>query len=363
MLKNNKGKLLLSSLVILLPALFGLAVWDRLPEQMATHWGMDGQVDGWSGRWLAVLVLPLSLLLGHWFCLFWTARDPKNRSQSRKIFDLVLWICPTVSLLAGGMIYSAALGMKWSVISICSLGMGVLFLAIGNYLPKCRQNNVIGIRIKWTLENEENWRATHRVSGKLWVAGGALFMACALLPDSVSVWAWLVLIVLLAVIPTAYSYHYYKKQVAEGAVFTPAPQSKANKLLSKFTLAVIAVVLAGTVFLLFTGEISLSCGEAAFTVKATYWPGQTVEYAAVDSVEYREAEQAGTRTYGLGSFRLLAGAFRNEDLGTYTRYSYTKCDACVLLRCGEKVLVIGGQDEESTWEIYALLSEKTGAAV
>ncbi|MBO7171229.1 MAG: DUF1648 domain-containing protein, partial [Clostridia bacterium] len=46
MIKQNKWKILISSIVILLPMLFGLIMWDRLPEQMAIHWGLAGEADG-----------------------------------------------------------------------------------------------------------------------------------------------------------------------------------------------------------------------------------------------------------------------------------------------------------------------------
>ena len=48
MIKQNKWKILISSIVILLPMLFGLIMWNRLPEQMAIHWGLAGEADAKS---------------------------------------------------------------------------------------------------------------------------------------------------------------------------------------------------------------------------------------------------------------------------------------------------------------------------
>ena len=45
--------------------------------------------------------------------------------------------------------------------AVIYFGTGLLFMIIGNYLPKVKQNNTIGIRVVWTLQDEENWSATH----------------------------------------------------------------------------------------------------------------------------------------------------------------------------------------------------------
>lgn len=211
MIKHNRWTLLASSILILLPIVFGLVFWNRLPEQMPTHWGIDGTVNGWSSRPFAVFGLPALLLLLHWVCVFFTAKDPKNKGQNGKVFTLVLWTTPIISLFTGGMMYAAALGKEVQPSGFTALLLGCIFLAVGNYLPKCRQNHTIGIKVKWTLENEENWNATHRFGGKIWVMGGLLLLACAFLPDPAIILATLSIIPMLVVLPFAYSYRYHKK--------------------------------------------------------------------------------------------------------------------------------------------------------
>ena len=218
MLKENKRNLLISSAVILLPVVFGLIFWDKLPEQMATHWGFDGQADGWSSRGFTVFALPLLMLALHWLCAFVTSRDPKNQGQNKKVFGIVLWIAPVVALFANGMTYAVALGKEFQPILFTNLLLGTVFVIVGNYLPKCRQNYTIGIKVKWTLENEENWNATHRIGGKLWVIGGLVLMACVFLPETIAPWVMVVSIVALSVVPILYSYRYHKKQVRDGTI-------------------------------------------------------------------------------------------------------------------------------------------------
>ena len=74
-------------------------------------------------------------------------------------------------------------------------GIGVLFMIIGNYLPKCKQNYTMGIKLPWTLDDEENWNRTHRFAGFLWVAGGVVIAINAFLK-----WEWLFLVVVFAMV-------------------------------------------------------------------------------------------------------------------------------------------------------------------
>ncbi len=212
MIKNNRLKIIISSVITLLPMLFGGIFWNSLPEKVATHWNINGEADGWGSKSFAVFGLPLIMLALHLFCIIFTAVDPKNKNQNKKVFGIVLWICPVMSLFASGAVFATAFGKKFDIETLTLLLIGLMFVVLGNYLPKCKQNYTIGIKVMWALENEENWNATHRISGKLWVVGGLIMMACVFLPKGVLPWVLLVLMTFLAVFPVVYSYMYHKKQ-------------------------------------------------------------------------------------------------------------------------------------------------------
>lgn len=360
MIKKNKGKLLITSLVVLLPIAAGLLLWDRLPERMATHWGMSGTADGWSGKAFAVFFMPLFLLALHWVCIAATAADPKNKGQSRKAMGLVFWIVPVLSLFANGVIYAAALGCEVGFTTLFPAATGLLFLVIGNYFPKYKHNYTLGIRIKWTLESEDNWNATHRFGGKVWVAGGLLMMLSVFLPKAAAPIAFIVLLTLMAVIPTVYSYLYYRRQKAAGTLTITDPMSGGRKWAIRAALIITLLTTLGCGWLLFTGDIRVKYGDIAFTVEASYYHGLAVDYTDIERIEYREEGPAGTRTNGFGSPRLQMGSFRNDEFGPYTRYTYTRCPSCVVLTVNGDTLVLSGTDEGSTLEIYRALLEKTG---
>jgi len=214
-MKKHKYKLLLSSAIILLPMAAGLLLWERLPEQMATHWDFSGEPNGWSSRSFAVFGLPLLMLALNWVCLL---AEQGNFSRNPKPMWLVFWICPAVSVFCGTLTYAYALGYDLHIETFAPVMLGAMLIAIGNYLPKCRQNYTLGIKLKWTFESEENWNATHRMAGKVWVAAGAVTMLCAFLPESVSAWIVVPVILGAVLVPTVYSYLYSRRngQTGEG---------------------------------------------------------------------------------------------------------------------------------------------------
>lgn len=117
MMKQYKKELIVSTLLALLPIAAGLLLWNRLPGQLATHWGMHG-ADRWSGKAAAVFLQPLLLLAAHYLVLFFVFRDAKNRNQSKKVVGLLFWMIPAVSILVSGITYAVALGWKFRLASL-----------------------------------------------------------------------------------------------------------------------------------------------------------------------------------------------------------------------------------------------------
>ena len=156
MLKRNKKTIILTALVTALPMLLGLALWSRLPETIATHFDVNGVADGWSSKTFAVFGLPAFLVAVHLICAFGTMMDPKRKNIQDMMYKLVLWICPIVSILTCGAVYLYALGMEVNMALIAELMVGVMFIVVGNYLPKCRQSYTMGIKLPWTLHDDEN---------------------------------------------------------------------------------------------------------------------------------------------------------------------------------------------------------------
>ena len=363
MIKENKWKILLSSLATLLPMLFGLMVWKRLPEQMEIHWGLAGKADGYGGMGFVVFGLPLILFAINLLCIFGTLLDKKHLGQNKKILNLIFFLMPVLSLYVNGIVYATAFGLDLDMYAIVVFLLGALFVFLGNYMPKCKQNFTMGIKVKWALANEENWNKTHRFAGKIWFFGGLAILLLVFLPAPISFYASLILLLSLSFAPLFYSYCYYKQQIKSGRYTKEdfrLPMSKGHKAASGVAIIVTVLILAGCVLLLFTGDVTVVYGEDSFTVDSMYESALTVSYADVESITLLENAPSAYRVVGFGSPRLSLGLFENASLDTHTRYTYTSCSSEVVLTVKGDTLVLNGETEEATRAIYETLLQKTG---
>ena len=157
MIKKYKGTLICSVLVMLAGILVGFTMAQSI--------------------WINVFFVVTDCILVT--IIFY---DNRNRQQSSKVIGMVIWMIPVTALIYNGMarLISMDADSENLFMAVIYFGTGLLFMIIGNYLPKVKQNNTIGIRVVWTLQDEENWNATHRFSGKLWMASGILCMLCTL---------------------------------------------------------------------------------------------------------------------------------------------------------------------------------------
>ena len=182
-----------------------MAIPKRTMDRMATHFGADNAPNGFSSKAFAVFGLPCFLLAVHWVCAVVTAHDPRKHNISPKMYSLILWFIPLISLVIMAATYTYNLGLPVDIGFVCQLLVSTLLLVVGNYLPKARQNYTVGIKLPWTLANEENWNRTHRLAGFLWVVCGILLAALTLCRVFQPIWL-LAAFVLPVVVPCVYSY-------------------------------------------------------------------------------------------------------------------------------------------------------------
>ncbi len=353
-MKINKTKIIISSLIILLPMLVGLILWNLLPDVMDTHWGASGQVDGRGGKIIPVVVLPLIMLVTHLTCMLITIKENSNKNQNPKPMGIIYWICPGLSLYTSAIIYALNFGLKFNAAVITFIPIGALFIVIGNYMPKCRQNRTLGVKLSWTLGSEANWNATHRLAGKVWVAGGIVMLLAAFIPYE---WVLVVMvsgIALMVIIPVVYSYWFYKRELAQGKTEKVEPLSRHYGKKTMIAVRVtVGAILVFVVLVLFMGSVSVEYLDDGLNVKATLWGGRTVEYSDIDRVEYRDDNKAGAKLNGINSLRYNAGMFQNTALGLHDRYAYTKADSSVVIyELDGDIIAISLKTEEENREMY-----------
>ena len=210
---KDKGLLILSTFVCLLPIALYLIVFDLLPEQMIQQWGADGTANWTMPREWAIFVMPLSLALVHIIVFFAINSSSSINSTPPKMRTLFSWFVPVTSVFTNLLILFANLDESFDVGVAALIFVGLTFIITGNYLPKTRQNYFIGVRVPWTMRCADNWAKTHRLSGKLFVATGIVLVlgSVFLTSESALIVTLLSTITLAVVIPITYSFALSRK--------------------------------------------------------------------------------------------------------------------------------------------------------
>ncbi|MBE6537335.1 MAG: hypothetical protein E7673_05210 [Ruminococcaceae bacterium] len=353
MIRENKFKIIISSVTTLLPMIVGICLWGKISE------GYEGVMR--SVKIMAIFVLPSVMVLLNALCLIFTHLDSKNREQNKKVIALVLWILPLISVYASMIFYSVLLGWNVDFQILTSALLGVMFVIIGNYMPKSKQNRTIGVKIRWTLANEENWNATHRFTGKLWFFIGFAMIFSGFLPGILFVIAFAVILLTAVILPFLYSYLYYKNNLKSGNQrkedydFARRP---CDKKVAVISIVAVSVILIAAAVLMFTGNVEISLDENALLIEASYHSDESVSYTDITEIEYRVNTDKGMRVVGFASARLLLGMFKNDEFGSYTRFSYVGCDDDIILTVGERKIAISAKNEAETRALYQALLEK-----
>src|SRR5436190_21433005 len=194
----------------------GMSVWayPRLPATMATHWGLDGTPNGFSSRLMAVAIVPLLLVFMTVLFNVLPKLDPRRENYAKFIrsYWLIANAVMVFLLVAHALVIASGLGVDVKIERLIPLGVGVLFVFLGNYLTRVEPNWFIGIRTPWTLSSDTVWRRTHRTGGMLMVMGGLILAVSAFLPRPAFLVLFCVTIVIVAVIPIVQSYVLWKRE-------------------------------------------------------------------------------------------------------------------------------------------------------
>lgn len=201
-------------ILLLAPFIYALIIWNRVPEQVPTHFNMEGEADDYSSKAFALLVLPATNILVYFILLFLPRIDPRRKNYehfgvSYQNIRLVvhLFFVAIFIYITGIILYNKPL-------SVNALLTGVmLFLALlGNYMRTVRSNWFVGIRTPWTLSNDVVWRKTNELGGRIMFYSGLLLAIVVLfLPEVAAAVVVGAGIFIMIMIPVVYSYFEYKK--------------------------------------------------------------------------------------------------------------------------------------------------------
>lgn len=187
--------------------------WDRVPDSIPVHFGIDGQPDRYGSKWEGLLIMPGVVALIGLIMAVVPMIDPRSGNLARSSgFYYAVWYgeLAVMSVAHAGLIM-AAMGLVVNVGQILFIVVGGLFVLMGNYMGKSRPNWFAGFRTPWTLSSDYSWQKTHRITGWMFMLTGAATIAAGLLVSTMA--AALIMIggtLVSALAGTWLSYTYWK---------------------------------------------------------------------------------------------------------------------------------------------------------
>lgn len=209
-MKINKT-LVISTILCIIPMIFSILLYNKLPEKIPTHFNINGEVDSYGSKFFVCILFPIILCIINLLLNIILNNDPKKQNHNEALLTIFKFIIPSISLIFIPSSILISLGFNINIAIIAPIFISIIFILIGNYLPKCRPNYTMGIRLPWTLNNENNWIKTHRLSGFLWVISGLILLLTTLINKNLSFYVLIISIILTVIIPCIYSFILYKK--------------------------------------------------------------------------------------------------------------------------------------------------------
>lgn len=204
--------------LIATPLLYLAYLWPSLPERVPMHYDLHGNVDRVGAKEeLVFLVLIITAVNVGVYLLLKNAHliSPKKHSgqNTDRMLRMGFTVATFISAILCFILYSTIYGLPSFFPGIVLSFVGLLLSIMGNYMYNIRPNYVAGFRMPWTLRNDDNWKRTHRVGGKLWFIGGLLIAAiCPFLPFIPAIIVFFSMMIIITVIPLVYSYRIHKDQ-------------------------------------------------------------------------------------------------------------------------------------------------------
>lgn len=203
----------ISATIILAACLVGAVVYPRLPEQIASHWNVAGDADGYVGKFWGVFLLPVIMAVMYAVYLVIPRIDPlkRNIESFRSSYDVFwFWMFAFFGYLFG-LTISWNLGLRFDFTAAMVPALATLLFVVGRVMEKSKRNWFLGIRTPWTLSSDAVWDKTHALGGRLFKAAAVVSLLGMVVPSSYVIVTTVVPVVLVAIVTVVYSYVQYKK--------------------------------------------------------------------------------------------------------------------------------------------------------
>lgn len=211
MSKEEKTTMVITTILCLIPMLLSLTVYSKLPEQLPIHFDANWNVDGYAPKFLGAIGIPIGIGIANCFLHIVLNQNPKKENVSKTLMKISIWIIPVITVVMQVSAILMSLGYDIKAQRLMPIVTGIIIIACGNYLPKCKHNYMVGIRLPWTLSGEDNWNKTHHMAGYIWITGGFIMAIVGLFKVNTAA-ITITVLAIITIIPSIYSYGLYRQE-------------------------------------------------------------------------------------------------------------------------------------------------------
>lgn len=199
---------LITTLLCLVPIAIGTALQNKLPSEIPINYGFNNEAGTLASKWIVIFLLPLILALVNLFVNL-TLTEKNRQRIGERLSAVLIWLVPLLSVVVSMFLILKPLGLPLKAGSLVFSIISVIFIIIGNYIPKCRPNSYVGYRLSWIMNDEELWMKTHRFSGFVLVIAGFASLVASFF--AIGKYVFLVCLVIIIFVPLIYSLAIKKK--------------------------------------------------------------------------------------------------------------------------------------------------------
>lgn len=196
----------------LVPVFYSLIVWKQLPQDVPTHFDLNGHANGYTNKhwlWILSVINIAAYLITQNIGRIDPKRINRPNSSISRLGEVVSLFITGINVL----IVYAAIHPEKNVISYTNPLIGILFIILGNYMYNLKPNYFAGIKVPWTLASDYNWKKTHQLGGRLWFIGGIVLVIAGLFfPKNIKSFVFNTTIAILVIVPIVYSFLLFRKE-------------------------------------------------------------------------------------------------------------------------------------------------------
>ncbi len=199
--------------MVVLSFLAGIYVYPQLPDKIASHWGANGEVNGYMSKFWGAFLMPIVAFIIFLVFLIIPKIDPlkENYKKFRKYFDgfILLIILFMLYIYVLSLLWN--LGKRFNMGQFLSPAMAVLFYYAGVLIGHAKRNWFVGIRTPWTLSSDKVWDDTHKIGAKLFKASAVIMLLGLFFPGRAFIFM-IVPVIFSALFVAVYSYFSFRKE-------------------------------------------------------------------------------------------------------------------------------------------------------